>query len=68
MVIIKNINRSRKGGLKLVHIGIRGIKYKNATINIYGKITKEKIEESTINYLKKVDKKRKRGSNKWEQR
>lgn len=37
------------------------IKVNNATVNIYGKTTKEKIEEPTINYLKKVNQMRKRG-------
>ena len=37
------------------------IKVNNAVVIVYGKITKEKIEESTVKYLKKVNQMGKRG-------
>ena len=37
------------------------IKVNNAVVIVYGKITKEKIEEPTAKYLKKVNQMRKRG-------
>lgn len=52
--------------MSLVHIAMKCIKIGNATVNIHGTITKDKIENATINYLKKVDRIRKRGRKKWE--
>lgn len=37
------------------------IKIGNAVVTVYGKITKKKIEEPTVKYLKKVNQMRKRG-------
>lgn len=57
-----------KGGLYFTIRKMKCIKFNNAIINIYGKTTKEEIEEATIKYLKRVDRIRKRGQKrKWEQ-
>ena len=37
------------------------VKVNNAVVIVYGKIAKEKIEEPTVKYLKKVNQMRKRG-------
>lgn len=35
---------------------MKEFKYENATIRVRGKVNREKIEEATINFLKKAEK------------
>ena len=39
------------------------IKYSNAVIRIYGKVDRERIEESTIEFMTKVQRSKKNGNN-----
>ena len=36
------------------------IKYNNATVRIHGSVDRERIEVSTINFMKKVEKQRRK--------
>lgn len=39
------------------------IKYSNAVVYIYGKVDRERIEESTIEFMTKVQRSKKNGNN-----
>jgi hypothetical protein len=60
MVTIRKINNRQERRLYLQKQKMV-IKIDNAVVTVYGKITKKKIEEPTVKYLKKVNQMRKRG-------
>ena len=61
MVTIRKINGYEERRFYLQKQKMMTIKVNNAVVIVYGKIAKEKIEEPTVKYLKKVNQMRKRG-------